>query len=308
MRVFQRVAEEGGFAAAARKLELDPAVVTRLVADLERHLGAPLLQRTTRRVSLTPAGEDYLARVRSILDEIDEAETSVRGQATAFRGRLRILALASIASNILAPSIGEFLRQYPDVQVDIHTSYGADPPLEDYDLTFVGGYTSIPADVVTREITAAEIAFYASPEYLGQHGAVDALAHLAKHRLVLLRRAAGVTQRLRVMDTQQGDLEDGVEIGRNLICDDVQTVLRATLDGVGIGTLSRALVAPYLITGVLCPVLEPWIIDRIRVRAVYPSRKMLAPRARAFLEHILASVGSGERGAMTTIEPPTMMD
>src|SRR3954466_8390516 len=91
MRVFQRVAEEGGFAAAARKLDLDPAVVTRLIADLERHLGSRLLQRTARRVALTPEGGEYLARLEPLLAGIDEAEATVRGQTSELRGRLRIL-------------------------------------------------------------------------------------------------------------------------------------------------------------------------------------------------------------------------
>src|SRR6478609_9239565 len=91
MRVFQQVVDEGGFAAAARKLDLAPAVVTRLVGDLERHLGVRLLQRTTRRLALTPAGEVYLGRLRAILGEIDEADAMVHEHSREMSGTVRIL-------------------------------------------------------------------------------------------------------------------------------------------------------------------------------------------------------------------------
>jgi DNA-binding transcriptional LysR family regulator len=290
MRVFLRVAEEGGFAPAARRLELDPAVVTRLVADLERHLGAPLLQRTTRRVSLTPAGEDYVARIRSILDDIDRADARVHQQAGALRGRLRILSLASIASNILAPGLNDFLAKYPDIQVDIRTTYGPDPTLEDYDLTFVGAYASLPADVVTRKITAAVMALWASPEYLDRHGIPDAPQDLTGHRVILLRRGGGTPERLRLLHPEHRDVEEVVDIDPILVCEDVLTVLRTTLDGVGISSMSRAITAPYVKAGTLRPVLPSWMMNQVEVLAVYPSRKSLAPRARVFLDHILASV------------------
>src|SRR3954463_9104111 len=92
MRVFQQVVDEGGFAAAARKLEMAPAVVTRLVVDLESHLGVRLLQRTTRRLSLPPAGDDYLARVRAILAEIEEADASAQAHRQEIGGTMRVLA------------------------------------------------------------------------------------------------------------------------------------------------------------------------------------------------------------------------
>src|SRR3954464_10960846 len=93
MRVFQQVVDEGGFAAAARKLDLTPAAVTRLVIDLEQHLGVRLLQRTTRRLSLTPAGDAYLARLRTILSDIDEADALAQAQSREMSGTVRVLVL-----------------------------------------------------------------------------------------------------------------------------------------------------------------------------------------------------------------------
>jgi len=119
MRVFQQVVDEGGFAAAARKLELTPAAVTRLVSDLEKHLGVRLLQRTTRRLSLTPAGEAYLSRLRSILSDMEEAEALATAHSREMSGTVRVLAPPVVATHIIAPAIAEFQRQFPEVVLEL---------------------------------------------------------------------------------------------------------------------------------------------------------------------------------------------
>ena len=101
MKIFERVVEEGGFAAAARAMDMSPPVVTRMVAELEQHLGTRLLQRTTRKLALTDAGESYLQRVRAILHEIDDAEAAASTRD--LRGTIRIVAAPVLATNFLAP-------------------------------------------------------------------------------------------------------------------------------------------------------------------------------------------------------------
>ncbi len=286
LRVFRRVAEDGGFAAAARKMELDPAMVTRLVADLEQHLGSPLLQRTTRRVSLTPAGENYLARVRSILDDLDEADAGVRSQATVLRGKLRILSSAAVTAYILAPALKEFVARYPDIQIDIRTTYGAEPPLEDYDLTFLGARSPLPADVVVRELTAAVSGLCASPEYLERHGVPRQPGDLAAHRILALRRAGDSVGRLRLLNPIAADREEVIDAQPALVSDSGEIVLRAALDGLGIASLSHAISVPYLEAATLQRVLPQWITHRISVVAAYASRKFLPAQARVFLDHV----------------------
>ena len=298
LRVFRRVAEEGSFAAAARKMELDPAAVTRLVADLERHLGSPLLQRTTRRVSLTPAGENYLARVRSILDNLDEADANVRSQATSLRGKLRILSSAAVTAYILAPALKDFVAQYPDIQIDVRTTYGAEPPLEDYDLTFLSTHASLPADVVARELTAVISGLCASPEYLKQHGVPRRPADLAAHRILTLRRAGESVERLRLVNPDEDDREEIIETQPTLVSDSGDIVLRAALDGLGVTSLSHAISSPYMDTGALRPVLPKWISHRISVVVAYPGRKFLPAHARVFLDHIADTLQVRRQRAM----------
>ena len=119
MRVFQQVVDDGSFAAAARKFDMSSAVVTRLVGDLEDHLGVRLLQRTTRRLALTDAGETYLARVRHILNDIDEAHAAAQAHAQEMSGTIRIMTPPVFAVHVLAPLVAEFGRRYHKVVLDI---------------------------------------------------------------------------------------------------------------------------------------------------------------------------------------------
>jgi DNA-binding transcriptional LysR family regulator len=289
MRVFLRVAEDGGFAAAARRLDLDPAVVTRLVADLEKYLDSPLLQRTTRRVSLTPAGDEYLVRVRAILADIDEADASIRGQATELRGRLRVLSVSTIATHILAPALRDFLSRYPDIQVEIRTFDGGDPPLEDYDLTFVSARTALPTDIVARELAIGDFALYASADYLKRHGVPRTGADLARHRLLRQRLAGESLDRLRLFDPDRHQ-EQEVEVTPALVTDSPAPLLNATLSGVGISSQGQTIGARYIAAGQLRRVLDPWITSRATLLAAYPSRRFLPARARVFLEEIATAV------------------
>jgi DNA-binding transcriptional LysR family regulator len=227
MRVFLQVADEGGFAAAGRKLDLDPAMVTRLVVDLETHLGSRLLQRTTRRVALTPAGEDYLARVRLILADIDEADASVQGQTRELRGRLRILAPPVVSTHMLAPAMADFQRSHPEIQLDIRVLDMPDPPIEEFDLTFLNGAAPVPADIVVREVTHSHAVLCAAPAYLKEHGTPLAPGDLAGHRILRLRPASGRMGPLRLIDPTHEDAELLLEVPTAVLADHTDTLLRA---------------------------------------------------------------------------------
>lgn len=286
MRVFQRVVDEGGFAAAARRLELAPAVVTRLVADLEQHLGARLLQRTTRRVSLTPAGEEYLARVRAILADIEEADASVRGQMQDLRGRLRILAMPVVCTHVLAPAIVPFHQQHPEIRVELRSLDMAEPPLEDYDLTFITSTAALPADIVTREVVSSRAMLYAAPAYLKEHGLPTRPGDLQQHAMLQLRLQGTLPDRLKLVHARTG-AEELVPVVPVFSSDLTDSLLRAAVEGLGICSIVENIAAPYVRTGSLQPVLEGWTSHLPSVVVAYPSRKFLPARARVFLEHLI---------------------
>jgi DNA-binding transcriptional LysR family regulator len=286
MRVYQQVVDEGGFAAAARKLDMAPAVVTRLVGDLEKHLGVRLLQRTTRRLSLTPAGEGYLNRLRAILAEIDEADAMAHAQSREMSGTVRILVDPVLATHLLAPAVMEFQRRHPEVVLDVHVEDVADPNVEDYDLAIVNDLVPIHSSAIVRTIHRAEAFFCASPLYLDRHGEPARPEDLQQHRCLRLRVPGMRLRPMTLIDPTQGDRELTVEVPAVMMANHTDTLLRATVDGAGISSQAIDLVAPMLKSGALRRVLAPWITNRISLMAALPSRKFVPARTRAFVDHL----------------------
>ena len=299
MRVFQQVVDEGGFAAAARKLDLAPAVVTRLVGDLEKHLGVRLLQRTTRRLALTPAGEAYLGRLRAILAEIEEADAMAHAHSREMSGTVRILASPVLATHLVAPAVAEFQRLYPEVVLDVHVEDVADPNVEDYDLAVVNDLLPIHSTAIVRTIHHAEAVFCAAPSYLERHGEPATPADLQQHRCLRLRMPGMRLRTMTLIDPTDGDRRLEVAVPAVLMANHTDTLLRATLDGAGISSQAVDLIAPLLKNGQLRRVLAPWITNRISLVAALPSRKFLPARTRAFVDHLAEHARKNVAGVAT---------
>ena len=163
MRVFQRVIDAGGFAAAARALELSPAAVTRLIGDLEAHLGARLIQRTTRKISLTDAGESYLERVRAILRDIDEAEAAAVASTRELQGTLHILSTPVLATHLLAPRIARWHARHPGVTLDIVVDPFPQHRVDAFDVSFLLLEDSVDLNVVARPLARTDLIVCAAP-------------------------------------------------------------------------------------------------------------------------------------------------
>ena len=286
MRVFQKVIDEGGFAAAARALDMSPAVVTRLVADLENHLGTRLLHRTTRRVSLSPAGENYLNRVRGILQDIDEAHSIASAQTSEPKGVLRVLTPPVLATFLLAPLIAEFRALHPKIRLHVEVDSHEDLPIEDYDVTLLPTNDAFDADIVARKVSDTEAILVCSPEYIRRHGTPATPTDLAQHELLRLR-AQGMVQRVWRLRNSHSDEVFELVAEPSLWINHTETLLRATVDGAGITSGAVALAAPHLARGELVRVLHPWITDRLRLYVALPSRKFMPERTRVFLEFII---------------------
>ncbi|MDP1743029.1 MAG: LysR family transcriptional regulator [Polaromonas sp.] len=287
MRAFQQVVDDGGFSAAARTLGMSPAVMTRLITDLEQHLGARLLQRTTRKLSLTEAGQSYLLRVRHILNDVDQAEASTRQQTDELAGLLRIHTQPVMAVHIIAPLVAEFRRRYPNVVLDITVDSPLVPPIEDYDLTILGAGRLYDANVIARPVIVSEGLLCASPRYLRSAGTPRQPADLKSHALLRLT-LPGIRQReWQLINPDEEDREMVVEIKPVMMANHSDTLLRATLDGTGISAQPLDLVANYLRDGQLRRVLAPWITGRFTLYAALPSRKYVPARARVFMEFLI---------------------
>lgn len=287
MRAFQQVVDDGSFAAAARTLDMSPAVMTRLITDLEEHLGARLLQRTTRKLSLTEAGQSYLQRVRHILNDVNEAEASTRQHTDELAGVLRIHTQPVMAVHIVAPLVAEFRRRYPKVTLDITVDSPLVPPIEDFDLTILGAGGLYDANVVARPVIVSEGLLCASPRYLGSAGVPQQPEDLKKHAMLRLSGLGPRQREWQLLHPDEGDREISLDLKPVLIANHSDTLMRATLDGAGISAQPLDLVANYLRDGQLRRVLAPWITGRFTLYAALPSRKYIPARARVFMEFLI---------------------
>jgi DNA-binding transcriptional LysR family regulator len=298
MRVFTRVVDEGGFAAAARALDMSPPVVTRLVADLEDHLGTRLLQRTTRRVSLTEAGQLYLNRVRSILQDIDEAHEVTSLSTNELSGVLRLHATPVLASHLLAPQLAEFRRRHPGIQLDVTVDATMSPPIEDFDITLMAVDSSYDGDVVARKLIESEVILVASPAYLRRHGQPETPDALSTHQTLRIKTSLGRMNCTRLWQADAPRRIVEVEITPVLQANHFDTLLRAALDGVGIVPASVDLVAAHLARGELVRVLAPWIVGRLAIYAAMPSRKYVPQRSKVLLDFLVTEARRQSAEAM----------
>ena len=296
MRVFQQVANEGSFSGAARTLDLSAAVVTRLVVDLEEHLGTRLIQRTTRRMMLTEAGRLYLDRVNHILDAIDEAHALASAETDEVQGTLRVHAPPVLAVHVLAPLIAGFRREYPKVVLDIDVDAPTNPSVEQYDITLMGAPSDFNGNVIARPVIDSCGILVASPAYLKRMGTPLVPSDLAAHDGARLRvagsRSTGWTLSP-AADPSPGQSPDSdgpqtVEANVNpvLWANHTDTLLRATLDGAGITSLPVELAAPYLGSQELVRVLPDWITGRFTLFAAMPSRRFVPRRTQVFLDYL----------------------
>ncbi|MDR7097421.1 LysR family transcriptional regulator [Hydrogenophaga laconesensis] len=288
MRVFSRVVEEGGFASAARAMDLSPAAVTRLVSDLEAHLGARLLQRTTRRIALTETGQNYLARVRGILNEIEEAETEAGVDMQEVQGTLRILATPVLASYYLAPVIAGWRERFPRAPIELDIDPFPHGHVDEHDITFLVIEEGVDLGIVARPMLTTEWVVCAAPKYLERFGKPEVPGDLKDHDYLRFpwQQASGPASRaLQLRSLRTGECV-AVPMPVGLQSSSFDVLYRATLDGAGIAVLSQALIARHLERGTLVRLLPDWIFGRYMICAALPSRRQVPARVRAFLDFL----------------------
>ena len=304
MRVFQSVIDEGSFAASARALDLSPAVVTRLISDLETHLGARLISRTTRRIALTDTGEAYLERVRPILHEIDEAETAATASTRELQGTLHILATPVLATHLLAPRVARWHAEHPGVMLNIVVDPFPQTRVDAFDVTFLLLEDGTDLNVVARPLSRTDMIICASPAYLQKAGTPLLPQDLTNHQYLKFPWQQGTGHNARKLRLRRNDKVGAtVEIDMPVALQSTSfdVLYKATLEGAGVAALSTALVAPHLESGALVHLLPDWILGRFTIYAALPTRKLLPARTRAFLD-FLEQAGAPRR-ARSAVEP-----
>jgi len=287
MKVFVEVVNSEGFTAAANRIGLSRAQVSKSVMQLETHLGARLLNRTTRRVSLTEIGRIYYERCKDILNDIDEIDGLAGEQAGQPRGNLTVAAPTSFGVMQLNHAIPGYLKQYPDVRISISLNDRfVDVVAEGFDLVIRIAELE-DSSLVARRIAPCKRVLVASPDYLQHHGEPKVPQDLAAHRCLVyandLRPGSW---------TLNGD--DGAEVVRvnGPVCADNGDLLKdAAVAGLGVTLLPTFIVGPELRTGRLAQVLEPYCPDEISVYAVFPSRRYVSAKVRTFVDYLADCFG-----------------
>lgn len=287
MQVFEKVVEEGGFAAAARALDLSPAVVSRLVSDLEDHLNTRLIQRTTRKLALTESGEIYLDRLKGGLRELHDAATAAQNNSGALGGTLHILATPMLASHFLAPLACAWQEQYPQVSLDISVDPFSYLRVEEFDLTLMVVEEGFNANIVARVLGRSERLLCAAPGYLRRMGTPQHPTELRHHFDLRFpwHKAPGHANgnRIRLTHSDGNAALVEVEMQATLQSLSIDVLLAATLSGAGLCLLARHLVQPYLHDGTLVTVLPQWQPEGLTIYAALPTRKFVPARVLAML-------------------------
>lgn len=296
MRVFARVVDDGSFAQAARSLDMAPPVVTRLVAELEQHLGARLLNRTTRRLSLTEVGEQYLDKLRTILADVDEAAELAADATRLPRGHLRLLCPPAIAVHQLAKHLPRFQTQFPQVTLEITSPGPVETVDESYDLTIFARREAPDGQFIARRLARSEVVVCASPEYLARRGHPQHPSELVGHEAIIPPMSAlqrGLVFYSGPIGPDQGGLVCEVPGLRRpaLATTHIDTMYAAALAGLGIAGLPSYVIEDALLEHALERVLPEWRLFDVTLWAGMPSRRYLPARTRAFIDFLLQIFG-----------------
>lgn len=279
--LFVEVVQRGSFTHAAKMLGLPKSTLSRKIGDLEARLGARLLQRTTRKLSLTDLGAAYFERVNRIVSELGEAEAAVLDAQNTPRGVLRITAPPDLGMVLLPRAIPEFTTQYPEVQVVVDLSgRRVDLVQEGFDLALRAGHL-VDSSLIAKAIASSSMGVYASPEYLKRRGTPQRLEDLALHDCLVF----GTTPDRKWQFEQNGRTHE-VSVAGRIAAQDFGYLRFAALAGGGVALLPNMLVGPDVHHGLLEALLPEYTYPEDMLYVVYPSRTFLPAKTRAFVDFI----------------------
>jgi LysR family transcriptional regulator for bpeEF and oprC len=287
MQVFARVVEAGTFSKAADSLNLPKPTVTRLIQALEAHLDTKLLNRTTRRVTVTADGAAYYDRALRLLSEIDELESSMSRAKRNPKGRLRIDVGAPVAQLLLIPALPDFYARYPQIQIDLGVS---DRPVdligENIDCVLRAGELT-DQSLVARRIGEFHSIICASPAYLKRHGTPLHPTDLESDDHVVVNHFSHRTGRIYpfFFTNEQGERLE-VHGRHTLSVNDSNALLASGLAGLGVIRTSTFMAQMHIGAGALVPLLLDWCADSVPIHVVYPPNRHLSAKVRVFVDWV----------------------
>jgi DNA-binding transcriptional LysR family regulator len=287
MQLFTRVVDAGSFTAAAEGLGISRALASKLIQNLEDSLGVRLLNRTTRRISLTDAGRNYYQRVSEILAQLAEAEAEAAELQVEPRGRMRVSAPISFSVLHLAPALSDFQKRYPRVELELELSDRVvDLVDEGFDLAIRIGKLA-DSSLIARRIAPACLLMVASPDYLKRAGTPRQPSDLAAHNFMIYTLA---TRRDEIVLECDGE-STATRIHGNLLVNNGDFIAAAAVQGHGISVLPTFIITEQLKRGELVRVLEPWSIRPFAIHAVYAQTRSLPAKTRALIDFLVERFG-----------------
>ncbi|NEX63829.1 LysR family transcriptional regulator [Noviherbaspirillum galbum] len=282
MRVFAKVVEQGSFARAAMSLDMSNAVVTRHVADLEEHLGTRLLNRTTRKLSLTETGTAYLERVLQILQEVEDAEAIASSHSTRPTGTLRLYSHVGFGQTQLGALLPAYSQAYPDLILDVTLSDRSVDLVEDgFDAGIFIDFQKFDASMIARQLALASVVLCASPDYLRKHGSPRSFEDIPRHACLNfsydqirhhwpVKMANGTTL--------------NIPVTGKVFSNNGMLLRECALAGMGIMVRPSFALGDDLSSGRLVRLMPEHSLGKLQVMLVYPSRRLLSAKVRSFVD------------------------
>ena len=282
MMTFLAVVESGSFTAAAERLNMPKANVSRKVSRLEQQLGVTLLERSTRAQHLTEAGRNYLYHCKRIHEEMDLAEAAVGEILNAYKGSLRVGTSVTIGQHVLKPVLAEFIKQYPELELQLSiVNRRVDLIEEGFDVLIRVGELD-DSRLIARPLAKVSRHFYANPEYLARSAQLQTMEDLNDHPILAMDRKSYVGK---VGFTNRDD-HHALEIRPKFRVDDFQILKQMIVDGAGVGVLPDYMAEPELSEQKLIKVLPEWCMEDVQICALFPKHRAKIPKVAAFLEFV----------------------
>lgn len=290
MATFVEVVKQGSFAKAARSMSLSTSVVSRQVSDLEQWLGAELLVRTTRTLSLTEQGERCIERCEQVLAEVGNIKAIVSAAQAEPSGTLRLTASAFFAKECLHHMLPAYLRRYPEVRIQLTAvDRRVDLVDEAFDLALRIGRLA-DSSLIARKLTEVELVVLASPAYLAEHGEPRTPAELREHNCIV-DTVAGFGSRW----PMKGSPRQQVSVSGNISVNGGELARNLALAGVGLALLPRFFAVEQLQRGELVTVLDGMVDFNAGLFAVYPKKRHPTAKVRSFIDALIEFVDAHER-------------
>lgn len=285
MMLFIALIDAGSFTLAAERLNIPKANLSRKISRLEQRLGVTLLERTTRSQKVTEAGKLYLTHCRRIHQEVDLAEASIAQILDKVEGHLRISTSVGLGHEILKPVLGQFMHQYPDINLQLDLlNRRVDLIEEGFDLVIRIG-TLEDSRLIAKHIGSITRKIYVSPDYLSQHGDIKSIEELKQFDFLVMSSAQSNSRFILESEKQQNEFK----ITPKMLVDDFMMLKQMTIEGLGVAIIPNYMCQKELENGQLVQILPMWGLPDVDVYSLYPKHRLNIPKVKAFMDFIHAA-------------------